>query len=166
MCNGYVIKLCTFITVRHNVPFVIPNRSVEEIPLFIICLMWACRPHQVLRRHSDDARSTETEWASVRATEPWKLLCFTVANRDVPGHRGLHKNLNSFDSLRKVCCNLLQLFLSSEVPFQINLKVWRFVVSKARPKKFPVSHSLPRQFCQNLGKNTHTMMSFFFIKLT
>ena len=37
---------------------------------------------------------------------------------------------------------------------------------KARPKKFPVSHSLPRQFSQNLGKNTHTMMSFFFIKLT
>ncbi len=41
--------------------------------------------------------------------------------------------LNSFDSLRKVCCTLLQLFLvplGSEVPFQINLKVWRFVVSE------------------------------------
>ncbi len=76
----------------------------------------------------------ETEWASVRATcRTLEISLLHGSQRDVPGHRGLHEKDKSLHSLHKVCCTLLQLFLmplGSEVPLQINLKVWRFVVSE------------------------------------
>ena len=51
-----------------------PKFAVKDMPFLIICFMGACRSPQILRRHGNDAWSTEAVRTVTGTAEPW-ILC-------------------------------------------------------------------------------------------